>query len=39
MAVGHVPNEHLAVKGVTCGHQKAIVMGESQIAHFMVVLR
>lgn len=38
MSVGHVPDEHLAVKSVTGRQKKAIIVRKSEVAHFMVVL-
>ena len=39
VSVGHIPNEHLAVKRVPRGHEKSIVVREGQVAHFVIVLR
>jgi len=39
VAVRHVPNEHLAIQGVPSGQQESVVVAESQVADFMIVLR
>ena len=39
MSVGHIPDEHLAIQRVPCRDQQAIIVGESQVANLMIVLR
>ena len=38
MPIRGVPDEHLAIKGVTSRQKQAVVVGECQVAHLVVVL-
>ena len=39
VSVGHVPNKHLAVQGVSCREKQSVVMRECQVLYLMVMLR
>ena len=39
MSVGHVPNKHLAIQGVSSRQKQSVVVRERQVLYLMVMLR
>ena len=39
MSVGHVPDKHLAIQGVSSRQKQSVIVRESQVLYLMVMLR